>query len=131
MGAFSQQLDEGLRQLLLLLSGEESGEKGGEEVFSYVDPMEILPGLWGGDRREQPPMPFAVGDGGLPSPLSSCSTKESMMPCRSLSMELTRESDAPSELLLMGLCRSAAKRWLSQKGEVSAASSFPLQGQST
>lgn len=97
--------------------------------------MEGWPGLWGGDRREQPPLPFArdaaVGDGGLPSPLSSCSTKESIMPCRSLSMELTRESDALSEVPLTGLCHSAAKRWESQKGKVSAASPFPLRGQST
>lgn len=52
------------------------------------------------------------------------------MPCRSLSMELTRESDALSELPLTGLCHSAAKRWGSQKGKVPAASPFPPQGQS-
>lgn len=34
MGTFSRQLAKGLRQLLLLLAGEESGEKGGEEAFS-------------------------------------------------------------------------------------------------
>lgn len=67
----------------------------------------------------------------LPPPPSSCSTRESMMPCRSLSMELTRvwglgrESGAPSELPLAGLCHSAAKRQGSQEGEIPHPSPIP------
>lgn len=55
----------------------------------------MAPGLVGGDNRYRPP--FAIGDSGdvaagfLPAAPGSSSTSESMISCRSFSIELTRE----------------------------------------
>lgn len=61
-------------------------------------------GLWGGESRERPPLPFTMesGDRALPGRCfaetpSSSSTRESMMSCRSRSMELTRALGLPRE----------------------------------